>query len=149
METSPPPRLLPDSRWEHFAHGADVGIRGIGPCREEAFAQIAVALTAVIADPALVIPRESVPLACAASTDELLLFDWLNALVYTMATRRMLFSRFSVRLRDHRLEAEARGEPLDPERHQPAIEVKGATYTELRIFRSPAGAWTAQCVVDV
>lgn len=149
METSSPPHVPARARWEHFAHGADIGIRGIGPSREEAFAQIAIALTAVITDPELVAPREPVPLTCAAPTDEILLFDWLNALIYAMAIRRMLFSRFSVRLPNHRLEAEAWGEPLDFERHQPALEVKGATYTELRIVRSPSGAWTAQCVVDV
>lgn len=137
------------ARWEFFSHIADVGIRGIGSSREEAFAQIAVALTAVITDPRLVAPQEAVPIACAASSSELLLFDWLNALVFAMATRHMLFSRFSVRLRDNRLEAEAWGESLDPERHQPAVEVKGATLTELRVFSSPSGEWVAQCVVDV
>ncbi|MDD4933450.1 MAG: archease [Methylacidiphilaceae bacterium] len=137
------------ARWEHFSHAADVGIRGIGASPEEAFAQIAVALTAVITDPKLVEPREPVPLSCAAPSMELLLFDWLNALVFAMDTRRMLFSRFLVRLRNDRLEGEAWGEPLDPERHQPAVEVKGATYTELHLFLRPPGEWVAQCVVDV
>ncbi|MGD9895843.1 MAG: archease [Candidatus Methylacidiphilaceae bacterium] len=137
------------ARWEHFSHVADVGIRGIGSSREEAFAQIAVALTAVITDPALVVPREPVPLTCTAPSIELLLFDWLNALVLAMSTRHMLFSRFSVHLRDNRLEAEAWGEPLDPERHQPTVEVKGATCTELHLFQRPSGEWVAQCVVDV
>lgn len=149
METVRPPQPPSCDRWEHFAHVSDVGIRGIGSSREEAFAQVAVALTAVITDPRLVEPREPVPITCTASSNDLLLFDWLNALIFAMATRRMLFSRFSVRLRDPRLEAEAWGEPLDVERHQPVVEVKGATYTELRLFRSAAGEWVAQCVVDV
>ncbi|WP_018290807.1 archease [Verrucomicrobium sp. 3C] len=137
------------ARWEHFSHVADVGIRGIGSSPEEAFAQITVALTAVITDPSLVEPREPIRLSCAAPFMELLLFDWLNALVFAMATRRMIFSRFSVRLRDHRLEGEAWGEPLDLARHQPDVEVKGATYTELRLFPDAPGEWVAQCVVDV
>ena len=37
--------------WEHFPHGADIGVRGIGATRSEAFEQAARALTAVIADP--------------------------------------------------------------------------------------------------
>ena len=37
--------------WEHFPHQADMGIRGRGASREEAFEQAAVALTAVITDP--------------------------------------------------------------------------------------------------
>ncbi|QSR85845.1 archease [Methylacidimicrobium sp. B4] len=137
------------ARWEHFPHVADVGIRGIGPSREEAFVQAALALTAVITDPRLVVPREPVSIACTAPSGESLLFEWLNAIIFEMATRRMLFSRFLVALYEDRLEAEAWGEPIDPERHEPAVEVKGATYTELRLFRNPVGEWVAQCIVDV
>ena len=36
--------------WEHFAHGADIGVRGIGPTKEAAFEQIALALTGVVTD---------------------------------------------------------------------------------------------------
>jgi len=65
-----------------------------------------------------------------------------------MATRRMLFSRFAVRLQGARLAAEAWGEPVDGARHQPAVEVKGATYTGLRVAPQDGG-WVAQTVVDV
>ena len=34
-------------------------------------------------------------------------------------------------------------------RHAPAVEVKGATFTELKVHRNEDGAWIAQCVVDV
>ena len=50
--------------------------------------------TAVITDLESVAPTQSVPIVCEAPDDELLLVDWLNALVYEMATRKMLFSRF-------------------------------------------------------
>ena len=36
--------------WEHFPHEADMGVRGHGASREQAFEQAALALTAVIAD---------------------------------------------------------------------------------------------------
>jgi tRNA nucleotidyltransferase (CCA-adding enzyme) len=90
-----------------------------------------------------------VPIVCEAPDDELLLVDWLNALVYEMATRKMLFSRFSVRVNGHSLHATAWGEPVDVARHQPAVEVKGATYTELSVKQDEEGGWIAQCVVDV
>jgi SHS2 domain-containing protein len=38
---------------------------------------------------------------------------------------------------------------VDIGRHKPAVEVKGATYTQLKVARDEAGAWMAQCVVDV
>jgi len=135
-------------RWEHFEHGADVGVRGFGATKAEAFEQAALALTAAVAEPADVRPLEHIVLTCEAPDDELLLAEWLNALVYEMSTRKMLFSRFAVTLEGTRLEAQAWGEPVDAARHQPAVEVKGATYTGLRVAPQNGG-WVAQTVVDV
>jgi SHS2 domain-containing protein len=136
------------ARWEHFPHEADMGVRGFGGTLAEAFEQAALAMTAVITDPAGVEPREAVPIACEAPDAELLLADWLNSLIYEMATRRMLFSRFEVRIDGGRLTAQAWGERADPARHHPAVEIKGATYTALRVGRDD-GTWVAQTVVDV
>ena len=140
---------MTESRWEHYEHRADIGVRGIALDLAGAFEQAALALTAVVADPRTVRPVEAVSVRCAAPDAELLLVDWLNALVYEMATRRMLFSRYEVRIADHALEATAWGEPVDVERHQPAVEVKGATFTTLAVGQLPDGRWRAQCVVDV
>ena len=135
--------------WEHFAHGADVGIRGFGRSPAEAFEHAAQALTAVVTDPALVRPSEAVHVECELRDRELLFCEWLNTLVFLMATRHMLFSRFAVSLDDGRLRAEAWGEPVDVARHAPAVEVKGATLTELAVREDVAGRWRAQCVLDV
>jgi tRNA nucleotidyltransferase (CCA-adding enzyme) len=144
---------VPDSTnrtgWEHFDHGADIGIRGVGPTKAVAFEQIALALTGALTDPAAVRHDTAVEVACDAPTDELLVVEWLNALVYEMATRHMLFGVFAVILEDSRLSGTAWGEPIDVERHEPAVEVKGATYTALRVAQDASGAWVAQCVVDV
>jgi len=136
-------------RWEHFPHGADVGVRGIGATEEEAFVAAASALTAAVVDPEGVEAREPVPISCEAPDHELLLVDWLNALVYEMAWRRMLFSRFDLRIEGDRLTATAWGEKVDVARHRPAVEVKGATLTALHVGCADEGEWIAQCVVDV
>ena len=138
-----------NKRWEHFSHDADMGVRGFGPTREEAFSQAALAMTAVICDPSLVSPTEEVDLACEAPDDELLFVDWLNALIYEMDTRKMLFCRFQVAIAGTHLTGKAWGESVNVAVHQPVVEVKGATYTELRVHRDSAGEWCAQCVVDV
>jgi len=96
-----------------------------------------------------VVARESVELRCVALADDQLLYDWLNALVFEMATRRMLFGRFEVHIETGKLRGVAWGEPIDRLRHRPAAEVKGATYTELAVIRGGEGEWIAQCVVDV
>jgi SHS2 domain-containing protein len=136
-------------KWETFPHEADVGVRGIGATLAGAFEGAAMAMTSVICDPAQVQAIEAVPIECSAPDDELLLVDWLNALVYETATRHLLFSRFDVRIVDHRLTATASGEPVDVARHQPAAEIKGASFCELAVRQRSDGTWLAQCVVDV
>ncbi len=126
-----------------------MGVRGWGPTQAAAFEQAAQALTAVVTEPDRVEPREVVRVRCEAPEPELLLVDWLNALILEMATRGMLFGRFEVHIEGDRLLGHAWGERVDPARHQPRVEVKGATYTELAVFQRPDGSWVAQCIVDV
>ena len=134
--------------WEHFPHDADVGVRGFGTTPAEAFAQAALALTAVVTA-ARVEPLSSVQIGCEAPDLELLFVDWLNTIIYEMAVRRMLFARFDVKIEGTRLEATLWGEPVDVARHAPACEPKGATYTALRVGKDAEGLWSAACVVDV
>ena len=139
----------PAESWEHFPHGADVGVRGLGPTREAAFEQAAYALTAALVEPERVEPKDEIEIVCEAPNDELLLVDWLNAIIYEMATRRALFGRFTVRIDGQKLYGKAWGEPVDIDRHEPGVEIKGATYTALRVVQEANGRWIAQCVVDV
>jgi len=136
------------ARWEHFPHDADVGVRGFGTTAAEAFEQAALALTAVVTH-ADVNPDALVEVRCEAPDLELLFVEWLNAVIYEMAVRSMLFGRFSVRIEDTRLEGKLWGEPVDVERHAPACEPKGATYTALKVAQDSGGTWSAGCIVDV
>ena len=60
----------------------------------------------------------------------------------------MVFGRFDIDMDGSTVRAVAWGEPLLPERHQPAIEIKGATFTGLKV-RKEGDEWIAECVVDV
>ncbi len=137
------------SRWQHFHHQSDIGVRGIADTLGGAFEQAALALTAVVTDPAGVTSGQEVTIRCEAPDPELLLVDWLNAVIYEMAVRGMVFGRFAVRIDGLCLKAEAWGEGVEVARHVPTVEVKGATYSALRVSRSEAGEWMAQTVVDV
>ena len=135
--------------YEHFEHQADMGVRGFGRTCEEAFEQVALALTAVVVPLESVEAKQSLTVHCAAADVELLLLDWLNAVVYEMSAGKMIFCRFKVHLQGGRLEGELFGEGLEVERHQPGVEVKAATATALRVEKLPEGMWLAQLVVDV
>jgi SHS2 domain-containing protein len=141
--------FLPQVTWEHFHHQADIGVRGIGHTLAQSFEQAGLALTAVVTDIARVQALQRVGIACAEQDPELLFVDWLNAIIYQMATTNMLFSRFQVTIAEGKLTAILTGEPVDRTRHEPAVEPKGATFTELKVVRRSDGSWIAQCVIDV
>jgi tRNA nucleotidyltransferase (CCA-adding enzyme) len=134
--------------WENFPHDADIGVRGWGVTAAEAFEQAACALMAVITD-ADVKLQTSVEVKCEAPDLELLFVEWLNAIIYEMAVRNMLFGRFAVQLDGNCLTGTLWGEPVDVARHAPACEPKGATYTALKVFRNLDDRWSAECIVDV
>ncbi len=136
-------------RAELFAHGADIGVRGVGPTRASAFEQAAMALTMAVTDPTEILQKDTVEVTCEAPDDGLLLVDWLNAVIFEMSARQLIFSRFVVSIMGQRLRGRAWGEPIDQARHKPASEPKGATFTELVVASRADGAWVAQCVVDV
>jgi tRNA nucleotidyltransferase (CCA-adding enzyme) len=140
---------MTNAYWEHYSHPADIGIRGFGPSKEEAFTQAALALTAIIADLKTVEPKEEVKISCQDQDDEFLFVDWLNAVIYEMATRQMLFSRFDVSIGSEHLLARVFGEKIDVKKHSPVVEVKAATYTDLKVGQDKNGDWVVQCVVDV
>lgn len=139
---------MSSARWEHFEHKADIGIRGFGSTMALAFEQAAIAMTEVITDVSRVQPATSVRISCHDDDNETLFFDWLNALIFEMATRKMLFCQFSVTIENGQLDAVVAGEAIDIDRHQPSVEIKGATYTELAVGEQNQ-QWFAQCVIDV
>ncbi|MGZ8215641.1 MAG: archease, partial [Methylosarcina sp.] len=108
-----------------------------------------IALTAVVTDPERVMVSETIPIHCENSDPEMLFLDWINELIYQMASRRLLFGRYQVTINNGELTATASGEAVNVAVHQPAVEIKGATFTELRVYQNPDGLWVVQCIVDV
>jgi SHS2 domain-containing protein len=137
------------ARWEHFSHGADIGVRGFGSTPDIAFEQAALATIAVMTNPSLIRLEKAVEIEAEAPSLDILFFDWINSLVFEMVEQRIVFGDFRVTIHGFRLKGRAIGEPTSRERHMLAVEIKGATFTELAVVEDRPGAWRAQCVVDV
>ena len=134
--------------YETFDHEADIGIRGFGATIAEAFESAAVALYSVMVNVHRVKPEVRRIVKVSAPDRELLLVEWLNALLSQSDIERMVFSKFEVKINGTSLIGTAWGEMLDRERHQAHVEVKGATYHMLSVQERDNG-YVAQCVVDV
>ncbi len=135
--------------FETFEHGADIGIRGRGKTLDEAFENAARAMfSLMVEDIGTIMPEKTVHISCASYDREGLLTAWLNSLLAEASISGILFRDFTCSIKDTSATGTATGEPFDPSRHKAGVEVKGATFTELRVFEE-GGIWTAQCVVDV
>jgi SHS2 domain-containing protein len=134
--------------YETFEHGADIGIRGFGHTMAEAFENTAIALYSVMVNIPAVEASEKRSVTVSAPDNELLLIEWLNALLSLSDIEHMVFSKFKVKMEGASLTGTVWGERLDQERHEPNVEIKGATYYMLKV-READGRFVAQCVVDV
>ncbi len=135
--------------YETFEHGADIGIRGFGRTMAEAFENTAIALYSVMVNIPAVEASEKRSVTVSAPDSELLLVEWLNALLSLSDIEHMVFSKFKVKMEGTSLTGTAWGEKLDQERHEPNVEIKGATYYMLKVTEADGRMFVAQCVVDV
>jgi tRNA nucleotidyltransferase (CCA-adding enzyme) len=135
--------------WEHYSHPADMGIRGFGKTVGQAFEQAALALIAIMTDPKDIAAKDKIEIECEETDNEMLFFEWLNALLFEIGSKNMLFSKFEMKLDDNKIKAKVWGEKINPQKHNPVVEVKAATYTDLKVKQSENGLWIAQCIVDV
>jgi SHS2 domain-containing protein len=134
--------------YETFEHEADIGIRGFGNSIEEAFENAAAALYSIQVNISVVKRDVQRTVTVSAPDRELLLVEWLNALLSLSDIEHMVFSKFNVTMEKASLTGTAWGEALNREKHQPDVEVKGATYHMLSV-QEIDGRYLAQCVVDV
>ncbi len=140
---------MKDTYWKHLEHKADIGIQGVGPSPELAFAQAGIALMAVVCDPDSIERKTTRTVKCRGSDLEMLFYDFINELIYLISGEGFVYSHLEVQLDDHGLKAEIYGEPLESTRHSPAVEVKGASFSGLKVFPDHGGLFKAQCIVDV
>ncbi|HLD48982.1 MAG TPA: archease [archaeon] len=134
--------------YKFFEHKADIGIIGIGATLEEAFAEGAKAMFEVMLNIKKVKKAKKIKISCEAQNNEELFVEFLNKLLYEKDVKQMAFCDFDVKIKGKKLTATAHGEKFDAVRHEVKVEVKAATYSQLKIEKK-GNKYYAQCVVDV
>lgn len=136
-------------RYEQIDHTADVGFKAYGSTLKELFENAAFALFSIMFNLETVAVKESRRFHVESTDLQALLVDWLSELNFLFYTEGLVFKEFTVsEVSDRSLEAEARGEPYDPERHEIFTEIKAITYHGLEIRQTGAG-WEAQVILDL
>jgi len=138
-----------DAGYEQFEVEADVGIRAWGPTRAEAFAQAALGVLALVADPATVTAREAREVRAQADGPETLLAAWIDECLYVHEIEAFVVSRVEVTAcSDTVVHGRLHGEPLDASRHRLGTVVKAATLHGVSV-QARDGRHEVKIIVDV
>ena len=140
---------MTEAGWEHFEVEADVGVRGWGPTRPAAVAQLTLGVFSLIADPATIQVRERREVRAQADGPEALLVAWVDECLYVHEIEGFVVHEVEMTVcADTLAHGYLHGEPLDPARHRIGSVVKGATYHQTAVTERE-GRHEARLIVDV
>lgn len=137
---------------EHIAV-ADTAFEADGVTLEELFRAAADALLAVmVEEPEKVVSRERLDFTVMNDDYEMLLFDFLQELIFFKDARRLLLHAEEVRISEtpegFKAEVRCGGEEIDTERHSMVVDVKAVTMHRFSLKKEDGG-WRATVVLDV
>jgi SHS2 domain-containing protein len=132
---------------------ADIAFEATGRDLAELFSDAADATMNVMIDNLDAIePRETRHIEVSSDDIEMLLFDFLQELIYFKDAARLLLrvhdARIEERGENYFLKAETAGEPLDPARHHQRADVKAVTLHDFSVEKEN-GRWKARVLLDI
>ena len=132
---------------------ADVAFEAWGATMEEMFAASADALMNVMVEElATIEDHQSLEISVEHAEADLLLFNFLNELIFYKDARRLLLrvSALTISRRSglFALHAVLSGEEIDPARHQLNVDVKAVTLHRFRVEETGTG-WKATVILDI
>ena len=143
--------------YRYTEHEADMGLHAEGSSLEEVFCEGARGMFNLMFYLDTIQPSEAVLISCEADDVTGLYVEWLNELLAQRDIASMVFSEFEIDCIESieasgrtiwLLQGQASGESIDPERHDPKLEVKAASYFGLS-YEHKGDVHCLDCVVDV
>ncbi len=132
---------------------ADIAFEAWGSTPEELFKAAADAtMNVMVADLSTVADREKRRIELEEENLDLLLFNFLQELIYYKDAQRLLLRVDNIHIektqKGFKLQAEAHGEELNPEKHDLRVDVKAVTLHQFQVKKTSEG-WWAQVILDI
>jgi SHS2 domain-containing protein len=132
---------------------ADVAFRALGKTLEELFVAAGEAtMNVMVDDLSAIARREEVRVDLSEQALDMLLFDFLNELIFLKDARQLLLLvktiKISAEASGFTLHAVLSGEQLDPVRHPLNADVKAVTLHRFEVKETSEG-WEATVVLDI
>ncbi len=132
---------------------ADIAFRAWGHDLEETFIAAADAvMNAMVEDLEAIQPQDTRLLNVEHEALDLLLFNFLQELIYYKDAEQLLLRVQQLHIDDGRrpyaLQATAVGERIDPDRHRMRVDVKAVTLHRFSLTQTDRG-WDAMVILDI
>jgi len=132
---------------------ADIAFEATGRNLPELFTAAADAtMNVMIENIAAIEPRQTHRVELKNDEIDMLLFDFLQELIYFKDADRLLLRVREVRIHEkegaYSLKATTAGEPLDAGRHHQRADVKAVTLHDFRVEKTE-GEWKATAILDI
>jgi SHS2 domain-containing protein len=130
--------------YEELDHTADVRVRVKASTPEGLFAEAARVLMIVMYGDDIRMGTGERTIALEAPDRVALMQEFLSEVLFLSDVENLVFSSCEVSLDGPHLDARLIGEIFNPDRHRGGMEVKGISYSGLRIFKEGG-----ECILDI
>lgn len=135
-------------KFKIIEHTADIGIIAFGKDLPQLFSNAAFGMFSLITDLNKITQKDKLEISTLAKDREELMIYWLNDLLWNYSVNKIIPSEFEIlKMDDCNLDARVIGEKYDEKKHNIEMEVKAATYHQLKIEKKTN--WQVQIIFDV
>src|SRR3989344_5108824 len=138
--------------YKFFDHTADVLFEAYGKDLNELFTSAALALQAIQVNQKTVSPKQKKTFTLENTAVDMLLFDFLQELVYLKDAEEMLFSKFKVTFKQtkatYQVSASCWGEKISLKKHTLNVDAKAITLHQFEV-KQVKNNWIARVIVDI
>lgn len=130
---------------------ADVAFEAVGDSLEEMFSSAGMAVTnTMVRDLSSVGLVEKRDFEVNAKSVEMLLFNFLQEIVFYKDSEKLLLSKFEIEIDEKTvsLKCVARGDVLDMKKHDLVVDVKAVTMHGFQV-ENVGGRWRSQVILDI
>lgn len=138
--------------YKFLEHTADILFQAQADTLPELFIQCGLAVEESQVQLDKVEAKEKVSFEKKGKKIDLLLFDFLDELIFYKDAEQLVFSQFEIKIEgkegSYRLKCTAAGEKINVKKHQPKVDVKAITLHQFEV-KKENGVWKAQVLIDI
>lgn len=143
-------------KFRFLEHTADAMFEAYGRDLNELFQNAALALQTIQVDPKTVTPKEKQTITLEKTQIDMLLFDFLQELIYLKDATETIFSKFKVNIKETKtkdnllyiLTADCFGEKINRKKHDLDRDAKAVTLHKFEVKKED-GQWIARVIIDI